>query len=44
MEYAKTEMTVVEDAVKEAARNNIRELSDLQLARVGGGIGDVVVL
>ena len=44
MEFAKTEMTVVEDAVQEAARNELRELNDLQLALVGGGIGDVIFL
>ena len=44
MEFAKTEMNVVEEAVQEAARNDIRELNDLQLALVGGGIGDVIFL
>jgi len=44
MEFAKTEMTVVEVAVQEAARNELRELNDLQLALVGGGIGDVIFL
>jgi hypothetical protein len=44
MEFAKTEMTVIEEAVQEAGRSDIRELNDLQLALVGGGIGDVVVI
>ena len=44
MEFAKTEMTVIEETVQKAASNDIRELSDLQLALVGGGIGDVIVL
>ncbi len=44
MEFAKTEMNVIEETVQQAASNDIRELSDLQLALVGGGIGDVLVL
>jgi len=44
MEFSITEMTVAEDAVQEAARNELRELNDLQLALVGGGIGDVIFL
>ena len=43
MEFAKTEMTLVEEAAKEATQNDIRELNDLQLALVGGGIGDVII-
>jgi hypothetical protein len=41
MEFTKTEMTVVEEAVQEVARNDIRELNDLQLALVGGGCAEV---
>jgi len=44
MEFSTTEITVVEDAVQEAARNELRKLNDLQLALVGGGIGDVIFL
>jgi hypothetical protein len=43
MEFAKTEIARVEEAVKEAAQHDIRELNDLQLALVGGGIGDVII-
>ena len=43
MEFNKAEVTVVEEAIQEAAGNDIRELNDLQLALVGGGIGDVVI-
>jgi hypothetical protein len=42
MEFANTEMAVVEETIQEAARNEIRELNDLQLALVGGGIGDII--
>ncbi len=42
MEIAKNELAVVEEAVQEASRKEIQELNDLQLALVGGGIGDVV--
>ncbi len=44
MEFAKSELNVIEEAIQEAARNDIRELNDLQLALVGGGIGDVIFL
>ena len=44
MEFSTTEITVAKDAVQEAARNELRELNDLQLALVGGGIGDVIFL
>ena len=43
MEFAKSELNVIEEAIQEAARNDIRELNDLQLALVGGGIGDVIL-
>ncbi len=42
MQLANIEITVVEKAVEEAARDQLRELDDLQLAVVGGGGGDVV--
>jgi hypothetical protein len=42
MEFAKTELTLVEEATREAVQNDVRELNDLQLALVGGGIGDVI--
>ncbi len=44
VEFAKSELNVIEEAIQEAARNDIRELNDLQLALVGGGIGDVIFL
>ena len=43
MEFNKAEVTVVEVAIQEAVSNDIRELNELQLALVGGGIGDVVI-
>jgi len=43
MEFAKTELSVIEETVQTAASNDIRELNDLQLALIGGGIGDVIV-
>lgn len=42
MEHAKIEIAFVEKTVEEAAREQVRELNDLQLALVGGGGGDVV--
>jgi hypothetical protein len=42
MEFNKTEVAVLEDAVSEAVENEIRDLKELQLALIGGGIGDVV--
>ncbi len=42
MEFTKTEIALVEEATKEASQQDVRELSDLQLALVGGGMGDVI--
>lgn len=42
MEYAKKEIAVLEQAVADAAEEQIRELNELQLLLVGGGSGDVV--
>jgi hypothetical protein len=42
MEFNKSEVTVVEQAVKEIAQKEIQQLNDFQLALIGGGIGDVV--
>jgi hypothetical protein len=39
MEYAKTEIEAVESTVTEAVARELRELSDFQLAYVGGGGG-----
>ena len=43
MEFAKTELNIIEETVQAAVNNDIRELNDLQLALIGGGIGDVIV-
>jgi hypothetical protein len=42
MEFAKNEIVAIEEAVNQAAEQEVRELSELQLALVGGGCGDVV--
>jgi hypothetical protein len=42
VEFNKTEVAVLEDAVNGAVENEIRDLKELQLALIGGGIGDVV--
>jgi len=41
MEFSKVEILVVEEAMA-AVHAEIKDLSDLQLALVGGGIGDTV--
>jgi len=43
MEFTKVEMAVIEEAAQQQAVNEIRELSELQLALIGGGIADVVI-
>jgi hypothetical protein len=43
MEIAKIEVAAVEKTVSEVEMQNIVELHDLQLALVGGGIGEVIV-
>ena len=42
MEYSKVESISIQDVTIEATELQVRELSDLQLALVGGGIGDPV--
>jgi hypothetical protein len=42
MEFTKTEIALVQEASQEANEQNVRELTDLQLALVGGGMGDVI--
>ena len=42
MEFTKVEVTSIEEAVKENAEKEIRDLAALQLALIGGGIGDIV--
>jgi hypothetical protein len=43
MEIAKREVLVVEEAVKHAVEGQVRELSESQLALVGGGIGNTIL-
>jgi len=40
MEFTKAEMNVIEDAINESVKKEIRELVDLELALIGGGIAD----
>jgi hypothetical protein len=42
MEHAKMEIAILEKTVEDAAQQQLRELSELQLALIGGGGGDVV--
>jgi hypothetical protein len=42
MEIAKNEIAVVEAVIEQLKSEVALELSDLQLAYVGGGIGDIV--
>ena len=43
MELNKTEISVVENAAVNAVECQFRELDELQLALVGGGIGETVL-
>ena len=43
MEYAKSEIVVLEKIENEALENGLRELHELQLALVGGGVGEVLI-
>jgi hypothetical protein len=43
MELTQAEVKSVEEAAKEASEQQIHALSELQLAFVGGGIGDTAV-
>jgi hypothetical protein len=42
MELNNIEVNVIRDTIKEANGDQLRELNDLQLALVGGGIADVI--
>ena len=42
MEVVKAEVEVIEQILNDENQDQVRELGDLQLALVGGGIGDVV--
>jgi hypothetical protein len=41
MDRANLELAAIEDAVAEAIDGQLSELNDLQLAFVGGGVGEV---
>ena len=43
MEFTQMEITSVERTVNEIVEREIRDLSDLQLTLIGGGIGEVIV-
>lgn len=43
MELNKTEISVVEDAAAMSAECQLWELNELQLALIGGGIGETVL-
>ncbi len=43
MEHTNTEVMKLEQAVSDATEAQVRELNDLQLAFVGGGIGETAL-
>jgi hypothetical protein len=43
MEFAKGEISAIQHAVNEIAQKEILDLSELHLALIGGGIGDVII-
>jgi len=43
MEFAKVELEAVQSEVSRVADSTVLELSDLQLALVGGGVGEVIL-
>jgi len=43
MEVAKAEVTAVLEAVKQVPQKEFRDLTDLQLAYLGGGTAEVIV-
>jgi hypothetical protein len=43
METTKIEVANIERTLADAIENEMRELSDLQLSLIGGGIGEVIV-
>ena len=44
MDLNKVEISVVEDVAALALESQLRELNELQLATVGGGIGETVLV
>ena len=43
MELTRVEVAALENTVEQIGQAHLNDLSDLQLALVGGGIGDVIV-
>lgn len=43
MDVTKMEIEAVEKVISEAVENEFRNLGDLQLVMIGGGIGEVIV-
>jgi len=43
MEQARTELAVIEETVLAATEAQVTQLEDLQLALIGGGVGEVVL-
>lgn len=43
MEMNRTEVKQLADVAAEAAQKNLQDLTELQLAFVGGGVGEVVL-
>ena len=43
MDFTKVEVAALEKAVQEVDAQDIVQLQDLQLAMIGGGIGEVIV-
>ena len=43
MEIDNVEVAAVKDAIGEATEAQLRELTELQLAFIGGGIGDTAI-
>ena len=43
MEIAKTELAALESVVASAPVHQVRELVDLELVLVGGGVGEVIL-
>ena len=42
MDHNKTEVAIIQESVSEATDGQVRELTDFQLAVVGGGIADTI--
>jgi len=42
MEFTKAEVIAIDETVTVATEEQLRELNEIQLALIGGGIGDVV--